>query len=148
MIDFKQLSVLAGILAVASAPALASGASLAPTTQTTVTSGPADAAGLDIAGLREVDDDDKTLLGPNNLTADQLDDMDVVTASGDKIGEIDEVLADASGQVVAVTVEMGGFLGMGKKEVVVGFDRLTLQGDRFTTTLSSDDLKSLPEWKK
>ena len=96
-------------------------------------------------GYREVDDD-KILVEKFNLTVDQIDDMNVYTPAGDKIGEVDEVLMDASGKIVAVSVETGGFLGIGGKEVVVMLDQLTLEGDRFTTTLSKEQLEALPRW--
>ena len=77
----------------------------------------------------------------------ELDGMDVANASGEKIGEVSEVLIDRSGQVVALAVEAGGFLGIGDRDVVVQFDQVKLQGDRLVTSLTKDQLKDMPEWK-
>ncbi len=77
----------------------------------------------------------------------KLDDMKVVGANGDKIGEINEVLIDPSGKVIAVAVEAGGFLGMGDKDVIVGLDQLQLQGDHFVTSMTKEQMKALPQWK-
>ncbi len=82
----------------------------------------------------------------NGLTVDQIEDMDIVNAEGDTIGDIEEVLADAEGRIVAVTAEVGGFLGLGDKEVVVSLDHLELQGDRFMTALTADQLEASPRW--
>ena len=77
----------------------------------------------------------------------ELDGMDVANASGEKIGEVSEVLIDRSGQVVALAVEAGGFLGLGDRDVVVQFDQVKLQGDRLVTSLTKEQLKDMPEWK-
>ena len=39
-----------------------------------------------------------------------------------KIGEIDDVILDKSGKVTAFVVGVGGFLGIGEKDVIVPFD--------------------------
>lgn len=96
-------------------------------------------------GYREVEDD-KIVVEKFNLTVDQIDDMNVYTPAGEKIGEVDEVLMDSTGTIVAVAVETGGFLGIGGKDVVVMLDQLTLEGDRFTTALSKEQLEALPRW--
>jgi PRC-barrel domain protein len=76
------------------------------------------------AGHQEVRDE-RLVVQPFNLTVDQIDDMDVHGPGGEKIGEVDEVLMDSTGRpVAAVSVEVGGFLGIGGREVIVGFDRL------------------------
>ena len=71
--------------------------------------------------LRKVEDGSK-MVQPFNVSVDALDDMDVVGPDNAEIGEVDEVLMDASGQVVAVVTEVGGFLGIGEKEVVIKLD--------------------------
>src|SRR3546814_11054306 len=72
--------------------------------------------------------------------------MDVYGTGDEEIGEIEEVLMDASGEPVAVAVEVGGFLGVGDTDAIVMFDRLTLSGDRFTTTMTKEQIETLPEW--
>ena len=44
-----------------------------------------------------------------------------------KIGEIDDVLLDKSGAVTGLVVSVGGFLGMGTKDVIVPFKDVSLQ---------------------
>lgn len=39
-----------------------------------------------------------------------------------KIGEIDDVILDKSGKVAALVVGVGGFLGIGEKDVIVPFE--------------------------
>jgi len=130
-------------LLIAAAVAALSTAAMAQQSTTTVTTTTPPAAEVQ---LREIKDDNR-VIQPFNLTVDQLEDRNIVDASGEKIGEIDEVLENAAGQPVAVVVETGGFLGIGDRDVVLGLDQVRLDGDRLITTLSSDQLKNLPKWK-
>lgn len=97
------------------------------------------------AGLREAEDE-SLIVQPFNVSIDDLEDMDVFTPAGEEIGEVDEVLVDAAGNVVAVAIEAGGFLGMGDKRVVVGLDRLRLENQRLVTEMTKEQLEALPEW--
>jgi hypothetical protein len=91
-------------------------------------------------------EDDSTVIQPWNKTVEQIEDMDLVDGSGNDIGDVEEVLTDASGQPAAVAAEVGGFLGIGDKEVIIGLDQLRVNGDDLTTTLSKEQLEALPEW--
>lgn len=125
----RNILLAAAIVAVAPLPAVAAA------TQTAAA-----------VGLREADDD-RAMVQPFDRTVDQIEDMNVYGTAGEKIGEVDEVLIDTSGNVVAVSVESGGFLGIGDEEVVVMLDQLTLDGDRFSTRLTKEQLLALPRWQ-
>jgi sporulation protein YlmC with PRC-barrel domain len=58
----------------------------------------------------------------NHWRASKLNGVNVYNNANEKIGEIDELLMDAKGQVDAVVVEVGGFLGMGKHHVALKFN--------------------------
>jgi hypothetical protein len=45
--------------------------------------------------------------------------QDVYDRSDNKIGKIDDVLVSGSGQINAVMIGVGGFLGAGEKDVAV-----------------------------
>jgi sporulation protein YlmC with PRC-barrel domain len=49
---------------------------------------------------------------------------DVYDAHDSKIGDIKDVLLDKSGQVAAVILGVGGFLGIGEKDVAVPFNAI------------------------
>jgi len=55
---------------------------------------------------------------------ENLDDKDVFTPNGVGIGSIDDVLFDQSGRVVAVILEVGGFLGIREKRIAVPFSAI------------------------
>jgi ribosomal 30S subunit maturation factor RimM len=76
----------------------------------------------------------------------KLDDMNVVTPGGEKVGEVDEVLIDATGEVIAVAIEVGGFLGIGDDEVIIPLDQLRLENNQLVTTLTKEQIEALPKW--
>jgi hypothetical protein len=99
----------------------------------------------DSAVYKEAEDDDM-VVQPFNISVDEIEDMDLKNQAGDDIGEIEEVLVDGSGQPVAVAVEVGGFLGIGEHEAVLGLDQLTVMDDHFVTALDKDAVEALPHW--
>lgn len=100
---------------------------------------------LDVRALEEAEDDD-LVVQPFGITVDDIDDMDLMNADGEEIGEIEEVLLDASGQPVAISVEVDDFLGDGEREVVFGLDQLQLMDDDFVTSVDKATVEALPEW--
>jgi sporulation protein YlmC with PRC-barrel domain len=63
---------------------------------------------------------------PAHVLAGQLDDYDVYGADGKEIGEIEDVVLNMDGSVAAVVLEVGGFLGIGEKDVLVEWDALEI----------------------
>jgi hypothetical protein len=74
---------------------------------------------------------------------------DLLNASKDKIGTIDSVMLGREGKVQAVIVNVGGFLGLGEKNVAIDWADITVSqdGKTITTALSKDQLKALPEYR-
>jgi len=72
--------------------------------------------------------------------------QDVYDPSSSKIGKIDDVLVSDSGQVNALVVGVGGFLGAGEKDVAVPFTAVkwTTKDNKKYLTMSAtkDDLKA------
>jgi opacity protein-like surface antigen len=65
-----------------------------------------------------------------------------------KISDIEDVLLDKSGKVTGLVVGVGGFLGVGEKDVIVPFAAVksTKKNDKWWLTLdeTKDDLKNAP----
>ena len=59
------------------------------------------------------------LVEPEVLVASELEGQPVYDIDNKRIGEIAKVETDATGQVEAATIEVGGFLGIGESEVKV-----------------------------
>ncbi len=81
-----------------------------------------------------------------NLSIDAIEDMTVVDANGDKVGEVDEVLGTSDGGPMALAVEVGGFLGVGDHNAIIPLDQVKLENDQIQVDMSKDDIQNLPTW--
>jgi sporulation protein YlmC with PRC-barrel domain len=62
---------------------------------------------------------------PGQWRASKLEGLDVYNQNNEKIGDISEMLVDSSGRIQAVVVGVGGFLGIGERDVAIPFDQVT-----------------------
>jgi sporulation protein YlmC with PRC-barrel domain len=65
----------------------------------------------------------------SDLLASNLIGQSVVNVKNEAIGNINDLVTDDSGKVVAVLVGAGGFLGIGEKELAVPFEDLKIARD-------------------
>jgi hypothetical protein len=81
--------------------------------------------------------------------ANKLIGQNIHNAQNETIGDIKSVRISQGGQVEAVIVGVGGFLGIGEREVALDWKdlRVTDDGRRVTANLTKDQLKALPEYK-
>ncbi|WP_262027028.1 PRC-barrel domain-containing protein [Microvirga sp. Mcv34] len=70
------------------------------------------------------------------LTSD-LRGTTVYGANDEKIGDINDVLIDRGGRTVAVIVGVGGFLGIGQKDVAVPYQALEVMAENTTDRATS-----------
>src|SRR5215204_1860607 len=77
------------------------------------------------AGLGQI----LTQMQPNLMRGSRLMGVDVYGSDNQKIGDIDEVLVDRDGRIHAVVVGIGGFLGIGRKDVAIPFGQLQWMSD-------------------
>lgn len=105
-------------------------------------------ASIPTSALHEVKDD-KAMVRSLSLSAKQLSGMDVYGSDGKKIGDIDKLLADSSNSVQAVTIDVGGFLGMGGREVVIPIDKLQkgTEKDRLLVSMTKAEIEKLEKWE-
>jgi hypothetical protein len=149
---FLTLTAAALALAIATGPSFAADTAPHPANPPAATAAPpastsAAASKLDISKLRAVEDKDKNVTY-NGMSVSSLEDSNVEQPNGDKVGEIDRVLVDQDNKIVAVTIDAGGFLGIGSEKVVMPLDQLQYDGGKkkFITSLNKDQLKAMPHW--
>lgn len=75
----------------------------------------------------------------------------VQNQAGERIGEINELVLGSDGRVVAVVLGVGGFLGIGEREVAMSFSALRFTRDSsgkfvVTTNATRDMLQNAPRW--
>ena len=75
----------------------------------------------------------------------------VTNANKDTVGSVEDLYVDGSGNIKTVVMSVGGFLGVGSKDVAVKWSDLkqTREGKSLVLTInmSKDDLKALPDYK-
>jgi sporulation protein YlmC with PRC-barrel domain len=76
----------------------------------------------------------------------------VYDAAGKSIGDVKDVAINNDGKVQAIIVGVGGFLGLGEKNVAVNYDYLQKAGgikdDRVVLDMSEQQLRSAPDFKR
>lgn len=74
-----------------------------------------------------------------SLRIDQLEDQQVVSANGEEIGEVDQVVINQDRSEVGVVVSTGGgFFGMGGDRILIPLDDLSLQNNQLVWNSASD----------
>ena len=88
-----------------------------------------------------------------DVSAKELLSENVVNAANESIGDINDVLIGHDGKVAAVIVGVGGFLGMGEKDVALPYDQLTFAKNTNNnlivgTSATKASLETAPEYRK
>jgi hypothetical protein len=121
---------------------------------------PAPAADVDTGAAEETDINEPWDLSAGYTAADtdnlgtRLIGQPVYSSAGDdaeEIGNIDDIVFDENGQITAVVIGVGGFLGIGEKAVAVDFQSLefTLAADnteRWVVPTTADALTAAPDF--
>ena len=77
----------------------------------------------------------------------------VYNAGDESIGEINDLIMKKDGGLVAAVIGVGGFLGIGEKNVAVPMDKITVAQNtqdgsvKLTTSETAETLKAAPEFK-
>ena len=85
---------------------------------------------------------------PDQFLASKFRGTDVVGANNEKIGGVSDILFDKDGKVIAYVVGVGGFLGIGSKDVALAPDSFQIvPGDtpvnfKLRLAMSKDQLKA------
>ncbi|WP_042693448.1 PRC-barrel domain-containing protein [Azospirillum sp. B506] len=142
------------LIVTAASLALMTGAAVAQTSSPTVgnpsssTSSMSNSASPDSATGSSVTKSGPT--GGQLASADELIGKNVYGRDNNKIGEVDDVILDGTGQAKQLVISSGGFLGIGEKQVAVDYsaanwdsqnNRLNLAG------MSREDVKAMPDFK-
>lgn len=104
----------------------------APAATTTVAAAPADKSTAPAATAAKGADVDVAKLKPSDMQTMKADDIkgaDVLDPSGNKIASVNDVVLTKDGKVDAVIVDFGGFLGIGTKQIALGFEGLRFMDD-------------------
>jgi sporulation protein YlmC with PRC-barrel domain len=112
-----------------------------------------DATAPDQTQTAAIDKSTLTEMPVNEIRADDLKGTTVYGANDAKVGEIGDVVLTPDNKTDAVIVDVGGFLGIGEKEVAVGMDNLKLMTDKdgkkyLYTTFTKEQLEAQTAYDK
>lgn len=102
----------------------------------------------------EVDPSTLKALDLASMKTDDLKGTDVINTSGQKLGSIgDFVLSKTGNNVDAVIIDFGGFLGIGSKQVALGYDNLKFMTDNnnkhyLEVNVTKDELNAQQAYNK
>ena len=87
----------------------------------------------------------------DGIHASNLIGTEVITTGDEEVGAVSDLIIDQDGQVVGIVVGVGGFLGMGAKDVAIGWDDVQKSGSANELELridqSRESLLSAPEFE-
>jgi sporulation protein YlmC with PRC-barrel domain len=87
----------------------------------------------------------------NGIHASTLMGAQVTTTAGEEVGAVSDLIIEEDGQVVGIVLGVGGFLGMGEKNVAIGWDDVQKSGNADELELqidhSRESLTSAPEFE-
>ena len=91
-------------------------------------------------------------VAPDALTADMLEGANVRDMTDATIAEVSDLVLTPEGQATDVVVDVGGFLGIGARQVAIPMDRVTVAQNadgavQVYVDMTKDELKALPEFK-
>ncbi len=90
---------------------------------------------------------------PTQVSANEYIGKAIYNGENNSIGDVKDLIIEENGGIAGVVVGVGGFLGIGEKNVALPMSKVTLTRDtenneaRLTTTETADALKSAPEFK-
>jgi sporulation protein YlmC with PRC-barrel domain len=151
----KTLSTLAAAAVLMASTAVApvfAQTSAAPATQTQV---PNTTTGTGTTGAATTLGATGTYLtqqAPTQISANDYIGQSIYNGENKSIGSVTDLILEQNGGIVAAVVGVGGFLGMGQKDVAVPMSKIMVNREdgnklRLTTTETAEALKAAPEFK-
>jgi hypothetical protein len=86
------------------------------------------------------------------LSVDQLRSAEVYDINNERVSGIADIVFNVEGNVEAVLIDVGGFLGIGQRSVAISMDQLEIQGQqdlsdlRVYLAITEQQLEALPEY--
>lgn len=124
----KTLSLSTALAAILATGALAQTTTPQPATPPSVTT-PAPSTGSDMTTSTTTTTSTQSVAFKSGMMQDEilvsaLNGLEVRNAAGENLGDINDIVVDATGKPSVVVIGVGGFLGMGEKAIGVPFAQL------------------------
>jgi sporulation protein YlmC with PRC-barrel domain len=94
-----------------------------------------------------------TVDAKNAVLATSFIGSSVYSAANENVGDINDIVFDEKGAIKAVVIGVGGFLGMGEKDVAVPLEKITVTRDetnavKLMIQASKEELENAPAFDK
>jgi sporulation protein YlmC with PRC-barrel domain len=104
-------------------------------------------------GTAAMDRNNLQAVNAEEITAKNLIDTTVYDSGNQDVGEVGDVVLTQDGQIDAIVVDVGGFLGIGEKPVAIAFDDLDIRRDEngnlvVFSAFTKDQLDGAPKYDK
>jgi hypothetical protein len=90
---------------------------------------------------------------PDQLLASKVKGTDVIGSNNEKIGDVNDMLFDKDGKILAYVVGVGGFLGIGSKDVALSPASFQVmpaserESMKLKLSMTKDELKTAADFK-
>ncbi|HET6389663.1 PRC-barrel domain-containing protein [Hyphomicrobium sp.] len=71
---------------------------------------------------------------------------DVKSPTGEKLGQVTDIIVGRSGDIRAAVIDFGGFLGVGSRKIAVAWAVLHFRPDGIVLGMGADELRVTPEY--
>ncbi|MCX5515957.1 hypothetical protein C3941_05020 [Kaistia algarum] len=119
--------------------------------QDATTPAPAPAATTDMSATTAMTERFITLQAPDDWLAARLIGSTVYSPADDNLGDINDLVVASNGTVKAVVIGVGGFLGIGEKNVAINPTALERVADgntvKYRLATTKEELTAAPEFK-
>lgn len=87
--------------------------------------------------------------GQDRVDTEELIGMTAQTPEGEDLGKIGDLVLTEQGEVEAAIIEVGGFLGIGAKQVAVDWNlvRISPENDQVVVNMTREELEAAPEYE-
>lgn len=92
-----------------------------------------------------------TAQATGQISAKDILNKSVRNNTNEVVGDINDIRLDKSGKIASVIIGVGGFLGLGEKNVALPFEQLSFATNEdgnlvVTADLTKESLQAMPEW--
>ena len=87
------------------------------------------------------------MIKPDQMRASKIIGEDVYDVQNRKLGDVKDLVLDKDGKVAAVVVGVGGFLGVGEKDVAVSMSDLKTDNNRLTLDRTKEQLQQAANYQ-
>ncbi|WP_014707910.1 PRC-barrel domain-containing protein [Methylophaga nitratireducenticrescens] len=84
--------------------------------------------------------------GLYDMSADDLNGMEVITSDGEDVGEVQKVVISPDNQDIHAVISVGGLLGLGAKTILISLDEINQKNDKLHAKATLSQLEAMIDY--